>query len=38
MRRFNTSKRQAEEAGLAYTEDFTVDLLISIINKANKPE
>jgi hypothetical protein len=38
LRHFNTSKRQAEEAGLTYTEDFTVDFLFSIINKANKPE
>jgi hypothetical protein len=34
----HTYKRQVEEAGLAYTEDFTVDLLFSIINKFNKPE
>jgi hypothetical protein len=36
LRPFGTSKRHAEEAGLAYTEEFTVDLLLSIINKSNK--
>jgi hypothetical protein len=38
LHHFNTSKRQAEEAGLAYTEEFTCYFLISIIRKSNKPE
>jgi hypothetical protein len=38
LRRFNTSKRQSEESGLTYTDDFTVDLLIIIINKAKNPK
>jgi hypothetical protein len=36
LHQWKVSKRQAEEAGLTYTEDFTVDLLLDIINKANK--
>jgi hypothetical protein len=38
LRRFNKSKRQAEEAGLSYTEDFTVELFLGITNTANRHE
>jgi hypothetical protein len=37
LRSFNTSKRQAEEDGLTYTEDCSVYFLLGMINKSNRP-
>jgi hypothetical protein len=38
LRHFNTSKRQSEKSRIIYTLYFTVDFLLSVINKVNKPE